>query len=431
MKNFNARRSVGLDVVGDFFRWLQSQDITGEQFHAAHQSFKAGVLLSNVAPKKKVDDIVNAIAEVIQSHGWQLNSNSFSRFKKTQIAIYAMLHQKSPTVPAFQCINCSHGVGLFIRCSGYPKNCDNRFHVGCATSFVEQTKTRYKRYYCKSCSLRIDQRQFKAKKKQPKQAAAKKPPPKKQKGIHKEPVSASSGAAASSLLMIASKSSIENAAAEKKVKRPRHSAASTDSPSALNDDDVREVFKPKRQALKISQFDWLSPFLGCDVIMDGLMQLERDPNLQASSPFFGYYLMLLENLRRGQGCIYNVPTKFKNYYEAQERELKQNSAFKAEASPERKAKFVEQIGTKFRATYANMFTRNEMVVISCLLAYTGFSFCNIDQKLSQSSQSNGITRGMAFVPAQLESFFFKRLRMLGLIDDVAHPKYMGKKTWDE
>jgi hypothetical protein len=65
-----------------------------------------------------------------------------------------------------------------------------------------------------------------------------------------------------------------------------------------------------------------------------------------------------------------------------------------------------------------------MVVISCLLAYPGLSFCNIDQKRSQSSQSDGMTRGMAFVPAQLESFFFKRLRMLGLIDDVAHPKYM-------
>jgi hypothetical protein len=35
-----------------------------------------------------------------------------------------------------------------------------------------------------------------------------------------------------------------------------------------------------------------------------------------------------------------------------------------------------------------------------------------------------MTRGMAFVPAQLESFFRKRLRRLGLIDDVAHPQYM-------
>ena len=48
---------------------------------------------------------------------------------------------------------------------------------------MEQSKTRYKRYYCKSCSLRIEQRQFKAKKKQPKQAAAKDPPPKKQKVV--------------------------------------------------------------------------------------------------------------------------------------------------------------------------------------------------------------------------------------------------------
>ena len=185
IQNFGAecaKQIVSLQhVVGDFFRWLQLQNLTGEQFHAAHQSFKAGVLLSNAIPKKKVDAIVNAIAEVIQSPGWHWNSNASSRFKKAQIAIHAMLHQKSPTVPAFQCTNCSHGVGLFIRCSGYPKNCENRFHVGCATSFVEQSKTRYKRYYCKSCSLRIEQRQFKAKRKQPKQAAAKDPPPKKQK----------------------------------------------------------------------------------------------------------------------------------------------------------------------------------------------------------------------------------------------------------
>ena len=35
-----------------------------------------------------------------------------------------------------------------------------------------------------------------------------------------------------------------------------------------------------------------------------------------------------------------------------------------------------------------------------------------------------MTRGMAFVPAQLQSSFRKRLRRLGLIDDVAHPQYM-------
>jgi hypothetical protein len=213
----------------------------------------------------------------------------------------------------------------------------------------------------------------------------------------------------------------KSARGKKNVKRPRPSGASTDSPSALNDDGVEEIVKHKRQALKPSPFHWLSPFLGCDVIMNALMQLEQDPTLQSSSIFFNQHLVMLENLRRGQGCIYNAPTKFKNYYDAQERALKQYTVFNVESSPARKATFVHQIDTKFRATYANMFTRNEMVVISCLLAYPGFSFSNIDQK---QSGSDGMTRGMAFVPAQLESFFFKRLRMLGLIDDVAHPKYM-------
>jgi hypothetical protein len=210
---------------------------------------------------------------------------------------------------------------------------------------------------------------------------------------------------------------------KKPIKRPmpRECSASTGSPSACNGEGVKEVVRPKRQALKPSPFDWLSPFLGCDVIMDGLMQLEQAPALQTDSMFFSYYLMLLEKLRRGQGCIYNAPTKFKNYYEAQKLELLRYNVFNVEASPVRRTAFIGQIDTKFRATYADVFTRNELAVIGCLLAYPGFSFCNINQK---KLQSDGMTRGMAFVPSQLESFFHKRLRKLGLIDDVAHPKYM-------
>jgi hypothetical protein len=86
-----AKQIVTLqDVVGDFFQWLQSQNLTGEQFHAAHQCFKAGVLSSNTVPKKKVDGIVNAIAEVIQSPGWQWNSNASPRFKKAQISFISL-----------------------------------------------------------------------------------------------------------------------------------------------------------------------------------------------------------------------------------------------------------------------------------------------------------------------------------------------------
>jgi hypothetical protein len=111
---------------------------------------------------------MNAIAEVIQSPVWQWNSEGSSRHKKAQIAFHAMLHQNHELVPAFPCTKCSHVVGIVVRCSGYPKPCENHFHVGCAASFVEQSKTRFKRYYCDSCSLGIHQRQFKQKKKQAK-----------------------------------------------------------------------------------------------------------------------------------------------------------------------------------------------------------------------------------------------------------------------
>ena len=205
-----------------------------------------------------------------------------------------------------------------------------------------------------------------------------------------------------------------------KVKRPRSedSIPSTGSPSA-NVEGV--IVRRKREEFKPSAFDWLSPFLGCDVIMDALKQLEQSPDLQADLMFFNHHLLLLEKLRRGQGCIYNAGGKFKNYYEAQKRELQQYQVINVEASPDRRDVFIEQIDTKFRATYTNVFTRNELAVISCVLAYPGLCFCNIDQK---QLQSDGMIRGMAFVPAQLESFFHNRLRKLGLIDDKAHPKYM-------
>ena len=154
--------------LGAFFQWLLSQNLTGEQFHAAHQTFKKGVSSTNAVPKKKVNAIMNAIAEVIQSPVWQWNSDGSSRYKRAQIAFHAKLHQNHELVPAFPCTKCSHGVGIVVRCSGYPKPCENHFHVGCAASFVEQSKTRFKRYYCDSCSLSIHQRQFKQKKKQAK-----------------------------------------------------------------------------------------------------------------------------------------------------------------------------------------------------------------------------------------------------------------------
>lgn len=164
-----ATQIVSLEtVVGSFFKWLVSQNLTGEQFHAAHQTFKAGVTSTNGIPKKKVNSIMNAIAEVIQSPVWQWNVEASQRHKKAQIAFHAMLHQNSTLEPAYRCTKCPNGVGIVVRCSGYPNPCENHFHVGCAASFVEQTKSRFKRYYCDSCSLSIDKRQFKSKKKQAK-----------------------------------------------------------------------------------------------------------------------------------------------------------------------------------------------------------------------------------------------------------------------
>ena len=80
--------------------------------------------------------------------------------------------------------------------------------------------------------------------------------------------------------------------------------------------------------------------------------------------------------------------------------------------------------SSLRASYTNAFTKNELVVISCLIAYPGLSFCNIRQKTCKSI-SDGAVRGMAFVPVQLEDFFQRRLRFLGILDDVYHPKYMA------
>jgi hypothetical protein len=81
------------------------------------------------------------------------------------------------------------------------------------------------------------------------------------------------------------------------------------------------------------------------------------------------------------------------------------------------------MNTTLRATYANVFTKHELVVISCLLAYPALSYTNIDQKRSITA-SDRMARGMAFLPSQLESFFHKRLRTLKLIDANAHPAYM-------
>lgn len=207
---------------------------------------------------------------------------------------------------------------------------------------------------------------------------------------------------------------------KKKKKNAEKKPEAGGAPSG-NEKNCHPTHHPSRPSP--STFEWLRPFLGCDVIMHSLILLEQTPTLQTDVSIFLHHVKLLEELRRGQGCFYAAPGKFKDYFQKQKSALEAYPCTEVKFSSEKKAMFVQQINTEFRATYTNMFTKNELAVISCLLAYPGLSFCNIDQKRS-STQSDGMTRGMAFVPDQLESFFHRRLRLLGLVDPVAHPPYM-------
>jgi len=163
--------------------------------------------------------------------------------------------------------------------------------------------------------------------------------------------------------------------------------------------------------------------MACDELMSTLCLLETDTRLQTDGRFFQHHLDLLQRFRRGQGCVYGAPTKFKAYYEAQAAALASYDVTSVSFDLGKQAQFVTRMDTTLRATYANVFTKHELVVISCLLAYPALSYTNIDQKRSITA-SDRMARGMAFLPSQLESFFHRRLRTLKLIDANAHPAYM-------
>ena len=89
-----------------------------------------------------------------------------------------------------------------------------------------------------------------------------------------------------------------------------------------------------------------------------------------------------------------------------------------------KGQFIESMDATLAAKYSNAFTRNEIVVLCCLLSYPRLTYTNIDQKTSVAQKSS-MMRGMSFVSPEIEAFFHTRLRLLGVIDEVCHPEYCG------
>jgi len=172
-----------------------------------------------------------------------------------------------------------------------------------------------------------------------------------------------------------------------------------------------------------SVFDWLGPFLNLTKIEGDLLLLESRPVLNSDDVFFDHYLALLKRLRFGQGVMYRAATMFQQYYNQQASALASYPKGTVAFDADKKQYFIQSMDTNLKANYLNAFSRNELVVICCLLAFPGLTFTNIDQK-TRVTQKSGMVRGMSFVPEALEKFFHRRLRLLQVIDDVNHPQYM-------
>jgi hypothetical protein len=200
-------------------------------------------------------------------------------------------------------------------------------------------------------------------------------------------------------------------------KKPKKGGGGSGSRIQADDQNGRNIVEP-------SVFDWIGPFLHSDRIEFDLNLLQTKPNLHTDEQFFAHYLQLLQRLRRGQGIMYGAAQKFKEYHVQQVSALtayEQRCAVKFNSA--KKAAFIKSMNTALKANYSDAFSRNELVVISCLLAYPGLTYTNIDQKTRVAEKSSMI-RGMSFVPESVEQFFQKRLRMLQVIDDVNHPRHM-------
>ena len=180
----------------------------------------------------------------------------------------------------------------------------------------------------------------------------------------------------------------------------------------------------KQIIMEPSVFDWLAPFLQSDRIESDLALLQSRPDLHGDLSFFSHYLQLLERLRIGQGVMYSAAAKFKQYFERQAEALSNYQVIGVvQFDQEKKDSFIESMNSTLKAKYVEAFTRNELVVICCLLAHPGLTYTNIDQK-TRVAQKSGMVRGMSFVPEAVEKFFHSRLRKLKLIDDVNHPRHM-------
>ena len=102
--------------------------------------------------------------------------------------------------------------------------------------------------------------------------------------------------------------------------------------------------------------------------------------------------------------MYQAGEEFKRYFYEQCSALESYTVRTVDFDASKKQKYVMDMDGSLQASYTNAFTKNEFVVISCLLAYPGLNSCNIKQKTSKSL-SDGAVRGMAFVHVQLEEFF--------------------------
>jgi len=156
-------------------------------------------------------------------------------------------------------------------------------------------------------------------------------------------------------------------------------------------------------------------------MLQHLLLLQTTPALQIDKAFYDHYLQQLEHIRYGQGCMYKAGTKFKDYFLRQQDALDRYQVVSVDFDAPKHARFIADLNTQLHASYEHAFTRNELVVMSCLLAFPGLSFSNIKQKTTVSKSANAV-RGMAFVPPQLESFLQDRLRKLKLVDNKHHPR---------
>ncbi len=181
--------------------------------------------------------------------------------------------------------------------------------------------------------------------------------------------------------------------------------------------------KKRCNKLSRSVFPWLAPYIKCDVFIEDLLKLDTYPSLQSNDNVFHHYLRVLERLRFGQGCMYNAADVFSDYFRLQSAALSAYQIHEVTFDQGKYDKFISDIDKDLAAAYTDAFTRNELVIISCLLASPGFSFTNILQKTGVV-KSSGMVRGMAYVPHQLENFFHERLLRLKITDPRYHPKYM-------